>query len=64
MVVEPIWEGSFKIYGEGSLHTLCLATKHAVQMLDTFIARGGILEHPDGSLFDTEPFGFALLPRG
>jgi hypothetical protein len=61
--VEPLWEGPFMIYGEGSLQALCLAARHAVQMLDTFIAQGGVLEHSDGTEFDTGPFGFKLLPR-
>lgn len=62
VTVEPLWS-EFTIYGEGSFQTLCLAAKHAVQMLDTFMSQGGVLEYADGELFDAEVFGFKLLPR-
>lgn len=64
VAVEPLWGKPFTIYGEGSFHTLCLAAKHAVQMLDTFAAQGGVLEYLDGEPFEAESFGFRLLPRG
>ena len=63
VAVEPLWEGPFAIYGEGSLQTLCLAAKYAVQMLDAFIEQGGTLEYTDGTEFDAKPFGFRLLSR-
>ncbi len=59
----PMWEQSFEIYGEGSFQALCLAAKHAVQLLDTFVEQGGILKYTDGEPFDPTAFGFVLLPR-
>lgn len=61
--VTPLWNRPFLIYGEGSFQTLCLGAKHALQMLDTFMAQGGTLMHSDGSEFETESFGFKLLAR-
>jgi len=62
VTVEPLWS-EFTIYGEGSFQALCLAAKHAVQMLETFMVQGGVLKYADGELFDAEVFGFQLLPR-
>lgn len=61
--VTPLWNGPFDIYGEGSFQALCLGAKHALQMLDTFVAQGGRLTHSDGSAFESESFGFKLLAR-
>jgi hypothetical protein len=63
VTVDPLWSKPFLIYGEGSFQALCLAAKHAVQMLDTFVAQGGVLQYADGELFEPELFGFKLLPR-
>ena len=63
VAVDPLWEKPFEIYGEGSFQALCLAAKHAIQMLDTFVQQGGVLKYPDGELFDPTVFGFQLLPR-
>jgi hypothetical protein len=62
VTVEPLWSKPFEIYGEGSFQALCLGAKHAVQMLATFIERGGILEYREGEAFDPDVFGFRLLP--
>lgn len=61
--VTPLWNEPFDIYGEGSFQALCLGAKHALQMLDTFVAQGGRLTHSDGSAFESESFGFTLLAR-
>ncbi len=63
VTVEPLWTKPFVIYGEGSFQALCLAAKHAVQMLHTFAEQGGVLEYPDGDSFEAESFGFALSRR-
>jgi|APLak6261689865_1056190.scaffolds.fasta_scaffold65661_1 hypothetical protein len=61
--VEQLWKKPFVIYGENSFQALCLASKHAVQMLDTFAEHGGVLKYPDGELFEADVFGFKLLAR-
>jgi hypothetical protein len=63
VTVEPLWAGPFEICGEGSFQALCLGTKHAVQMLATFIDQGGTLEYKEGGKFEPEVFGFKLLGR-
>ena len=59
--VEPLWPEAFKIFGGGSFQALCLAARHAVQMLTTFAEREGTLEYSDGATFDPAVFGFRLL---
>jgi hypothetical protein len=63
VLVEPLWQKPFEIYGEGSFQALCLAAKHATQILDTFIEQGGVLKYADGELFEPDIFGFKLQPR-
>ena len=63
VTVEPLWSGPFVIFGEGSLQALCLGAKHAIQMLDTFVAQGGTLEYVDGGSFESQAFGYQLLAR-
>lgn len=62
VTVDPLWSKPFEIYGEGSFQALCLAAKHAVQMLATFTEQGGVLKHTEGETFDPEVFGFKPLP--
>lgn len=59
--VQPLHTKPFTIYGEGSLQALSLASKHAIQMLATFIEQGGSLTYPDGDAFDPRAYGFRLL---
>lgn len=59
----PLWEMPFVIYGDDSFQALCLASRHAVQMLDTFAEQGGLLKHPDGEPYEANVFGFKLLAR-
>lgn len=61
--VEPLWSSPFEIYGEGSLQSLCLGLKHAVQMLALFTEQEGTLEYPDGGSFEPSAFGFKLLSQ-
>jgi len=58
--VAPVWEEPFVIYGETSFQALCLASRHAVQLLDTFAEQGGVLKYPDGTRFEADVFGFKL----
>lgn len=62
VVVSPLARIPFIIYGQGSLQSLCLGARHAVQTLATFVEQGGVLTHTDGELFDPEVFGFKILP--
>ncbi|MCG2584167.1 hypothetical protein [Massilia sp. TS11] len=62
VTVAPLWEQAFEIYGEGSLQALCLAAKHAIQLLNAFVEQGGVLKYRDGEVFDPATFGFELLP--
>ena len=59
--VHPISGRSHLIYGEGPLQALCLASQHAMQVLATFLERGGKLTHSDGSAFEPQAYGFRLL---
>ena len=61
VTVDPLQSKPFEIYGEGSFQALCLGTRHAVQMLATFINQGGTLEYKEGEKFEPEIFGFKLL---
>ena len=59
--VQPLQSRPFRIYGEGSLQALSLASKHAIQTLATFIEQGGCLLYPEGEEFDPTTYGFRLL---
>ena len=59
--VVPLHATPFKIYGDGSLQSLALGMRHAIQMLATFVEHGGILAYSEGDVFDHTVYGFKLL---
>jgi len=59
--VFPLDSSARAIYGEGSLQALCLAARHAIQLLATFVEQGGQLSYANGESFDLGSYGFRLL---
>jgi hypothetical protein len=59
--VSPLLSRTHRIFGEGPLQALCLASQHALQVLATFLEQGGKLTHNDGSVFEPQSYGFRLL---
>jgi hypothetical protein len=59
--ISPLLSRTHRIFGEGPLQALCLASQHALQILATFIEQGGVLTHNDGSEFEPQSYGFRLL---
>jgi hypothetical protein len=62
VTVDPICSRPFEVLGEGSLQALCLGAAFAMQVLDTFVQKGGRLEYPEGGDFDPGAFGVKLPP--
>ena len=63
--VLPLDSKARAIYGEGSMQALCLAARHAIQSLATFVEQGGRLTYANSDDdFDVSAYGFRLLGEG
>jgi hypothetical protein len=56
--LEPLYKSLHDAHGEGSLQALCLAINLILDLLQSFIEKGGKLVHEDGTRFSIESYSF------